>query len=117
MIGEETGRCDDHVVHSLPVQVGQMPEHRLLHQRGQILPRGQCHHRGDFCRILWKHGHAGAVLFDDERVALVNGQIGMRIQYAIGTQQAAKVNGKIGGGSDCHIRLAHSRLMLKQVII
>ena len=51
------------------------------------------HHRGDFGSRVGKHRHARAVLLDDESVALVDGQIGMRIQHAVRAQQAAQLVG------------------------
>ena len=39
---------------------------------------------------LRKHRHARAMFFDHERVALVNGQIGMRIQNVIRTDKPAQ---------------------------
>ncbi len=38
---------------------------------------------------LRKHGHVGAILLDDERIALEHGQVGVRVENTIGAEHAA----------------------------
>ena len=55
----------------------------------------------DFGGRLRKHGDARAVLFDDERVALVDGQVGMGVEHAVWAEQSAEWFGQIGGDGSC----------------
>ena len=89
-----------------PPPTGNPPPARLV-----PAPRGtngvaalvaQLHDGRNFRRRLRKHGHVRAVLLDDKRVALVHGQIRLRIQHPIRTEQLPQLIGKIGGLDRIH---------------
>ena len=52
---------------------------------------------------LRKDGHARAMLFDDERVALVNGEVGLRIEHVVGADNSAKTVGDSSGVDRGHV--------------
>ena len=62
----------------------------------------QFHNGRNFRRRLRKHSHVRAVLFNDKRVALIDGQIGLCLQHPIWSEQLPQLIGEIGGLDRIH---------------
>ena len=64
---------------------------------------------GDLGGGLREGGDVGAVLLDDEGVALVDSQVGVGVQHALGAEQPAELGGQVDSTSGSWNR-SHGRL-------